>query len=1053
MKKITQYITVLIAVLALMLTNTNEINAQCNASVSGSDAYGDGWNGGSLEFFFDGISQGTYTVTGSGSTATITIPAGQTMTVNYTSGSWEGENEYTISIGGSPVFSDGPTPSTGMVYTYDCPGSGGGSCSVDAGSDKSICSGENVDLNGTSVGNVTISGSSTFNYSGSGQDCYNFLIGGYTSGMPSNATITSIDYDATIGYYCTSWYEIDLIINNAYISSGCNVTNAVYNGLNGSNANGQRLQLRSGDTDNWCDYVTMSASFTVNYTYSVPPTYSWSGGPIISGSNTLTPTVNPTSTTTYTLTATGCSASDEVEVVVNPLPTVNAGTALAAICQGATSIAMGGSVGGTATGGTWSGGAGSWNNASNPATATYTAGASETGTVTLTLTTSGGSCGTTSDTKTITINENPTVDVGSALSAICQGATSNTMGGSVGGGATGGTWSGGAGSWTNANDPDNATYTAGANESGTVTLTLITTGGSCGTTSDTKTVVVITPPGNPAVFGDQVWNVYGYNGNNTNVSTNNYKGYYIQPNLGGGNLGVKTQDFWTVTKSLSSAGTPIDNGNLWSGCPVNVDNNTFVHKRKGFPCGNYTFSMNEWDGETRVIIDGVDVWSCGVRDENNLGYINSNSSATSCLLTTSLAVQLDADSEIEIQTFEAAGNAKLGVDIIKVSPSALGGTIPGGTFPSTRTCVTKGSSWINFLDDNDKLIASINPNGEDLGKVTVTSYVGLPDFMKGCILPGNTLYHTAYMKRTWVMTSDAYPSGTDFNNNVSVRLPYKSSELSNLNSYAQTATTGNPTDGGTTNPATRANLMLTKITGTTENGIANLADCASTIRGVTSSGSGTNMLSTTDTEYVDFSIGQFSEFFTHKGNDNSNLPVTLTNFSASCDKQVTLNWTTASEQNSDYFMVEKSRTGQEWIFVGEQEAAGNSTTTINYNELDQNATNGVTYYRLRQVDMNGDEEMYGPISVSCSNNKNSLTAFPNPNNGSFTIEVSSDEMHSDAHLLLTDMTGKVITFQNVDVSVGTTQVMMDNLNLPKGAYLVSLQGSGMHLRPIKVIVD
>ncbi len=211
-----------------------------------------------------------------------------------------------------------------------------------------------------------------------------------------------------------------------------------------------------------------------------------------SGANWTTPIIS--STTTYYAEAVSgtCRSSSRTAVTatVNANPTANAGAALSAICQGATSSAMGGSVGGSATGGTWSGGAGSWTNANNPSTATYTAGAGESGSITLTLTTSGGSCGTTTATKSITINANPTANAGAALSAICQGATSAAMGGSVGGGATGGTWTGGAGSWTNANNPSTATYTAGAGESGSVTLTLTTSGGSCGTTTATKNITV-----------------------------------------------------------------------------------------------------------------------------------------------------------------------------------------------------------------------------------------------------------------------------------------------------------------------------------------------------------------------------------------------------------------------------------------------------------------------------------------------------------------------------------------------------------------------------------
>ncbi|MES2645344.1 MAG: hypothetical protein V4717_00610, partial [Bacteroidota bacterium] len=186
--------------------------------------------------------------------------------------------------------------------------------------------------------------------------------------------------------------------------------------------------------------------------------------------------------------------SNAIAITVNQNPTLNRGGSLSAICQGGTSIAMGGTVGGGATGGTWSGGAGMWTNANNPSTATYTAGASESGNVILTLTTSGGSCGTTFGTKSITVNQNPTAAAGGLLSAICQGGNSAAMGGTVGGGATGGTWSGGAGSWTNANNPSTAIYTAGASESGNITLTLTTSGGSCVTTFVTKTITVIQNP-------------------------------------------------------------------------------------------------------------------------------------------------------------------------------------------------------------------------------------------------------------------------------------------------------------------------------------------------------------------------------------------------------------------------------------------------------------------------------------------------------------------------------------------------------------------------------
>ena len=180
------------------------------------------------------------------------------------------------------------------------------------------------------------------------------------------------------------------------------------------------------------------------------------------------------------------------------MPTVNVGGAVAAICQGGTTAALGGSFGGGATSAVWSdGGAGGTfanNTGATPNTSTYTAAAGSATPVTLTLTTSGGSCGTTSANKQVTVNPLPTVNVGGAVTAICQGGTTAALGGSFGGGATSAVWSdgGAGGTFTNnaGGTPNTTTYTASAASSSPVTLTLTTAGGSCGTTTANKQVTV-----------------------------------------------------------------------------------------------------------------------------------------------------------------------------------------------------------------------------------------------------------------------------------------------------------------------------------------------------------------------------------------------------------------------------------------------------------------------------------------------------------------------------------------------------------------------------------
>lgn len=184
------------------------------------------------------------------------------------------------------------------------------------------------------------------------------------------------------------------------------------------------------------------------------------------------------------------------------------------------------------------------------------------------------------------------------------------------------------------------------------------------------------------------------------------------------------------------------------------------------------------------------------------------------------------------------------------------------------------------------------------------------------------------------------------------------------------------------------------------------------------------------------------------------LPIELIHFTANCDQKTTLSWTTASEQNSDRFIVEKSRDGRDWSFVAEQVAAGNSNTMITYHQTDENPMNGVNYYRLRQVDLNGVEQIYGPISTSCSGNENnSMTVYPNPNNGAFTVEISSTKNHTGAQLVLTDMIGRTVVSQMVNITAGTNQIMISNGDLQMGTYMVTVHGIDSELKPVKVVVN
>lgn len=237
----------------------------------------------------------------------------------------------------------------------------------------------------------------------------------------------------------------------------------------------------------------------------------WSGGQgsFSPNANNLNATYSPTQSeinagsVVLTLTTTGIgnciAATDSLTIVFTPSPTVNAG-ANAAVCANNPEVSLDGAVT-IATGGTWSGGEGSFSPSAEDLNAVYTPTQDEigAGSVTLTLTTTGnGNCIAVSDQITITITPAPTAHAGTIIT-VCENSPVAQLNGSVTI-ASGGIWSGGEGMFNPSNTTLNAEYTPSANEIavGTVTLTLTTTGnGNCLEVSDQ---VVINIPEAPVVM-------------------------------------------------------------------------------------------------------------------------------------------------------------------------------------------------------------------------------------------------------------------------------------------------------------------------------------------------------------------------------------------------------------------------------------------------------------------------------------------------------------------------------------------------------------------------
>lgn len=116
------------------------------------------------------------------------------------------------------------------------------------------------------------------------------------------------------------------------------------------------------------------------------------------------------------------------------------------------------------------------------------------------------------------------------------------------------------------------------------------------------------------------------------------------------------------------------------------------------------------------------------------------------------------------------------------------------------------------------------------------------------------------------------------------------------------------------------------------------------------------------------------------------LPIELTDFTGSQQGHaVKLEWTTASELNNDKFIIERSSNGDDFDAIDIVSGAGTTEIVHYYQFFDQAPADGINYYRLKQVDLDGAFTYSQMIVVEVSGEASYLKIYPNPSNGLCTI--------------------------------------------------------------------
>jgi len=153
------------------------------------------------------------------------------------------------------------------------------------------------------------------------------------------------------------------------------------------------------------------------------------------------------------------------------------------------------------------------------------------------------------------------------------------------------------------------------------------------------------------------------------------------------------------------------------------------------------------------------------------------------------------------------------------------------------------------------------------------------------------------------------------------------------------------------------------------------------------------------------------------------------------ERSVLLSWETAQEQNSKNFEIERSSDGRTYKRIGSVSAAGNSNSIIGYSYTDDMPFKGLSYYRLKQIDLDA-KFTYSEVAKVNFEAVEKLLVFPNPATDQLTIQLPSNSRFTSTHVL--DASGKLVLQKQM--TSGSGKLELDIRSLSPGWYVIQLRG-------------
>lgn len=173
------------------------------------------------------------------------------------------------------------------------------------------------------------------------------------------------------------------------------------------------------------------------------------------------------------------------------------------------------------------------------------------------------------------------------------------------------------------------------------------------------------------------------------------------------------------------------------------------------------------------------------------------------------------------------------------------------------------------------------------------------------------------------------------------------------------------------------------------------------------------------------------------------LPVHFVNYTGSLkENKAVITWSTADEQNNDHFIIERSTNGSTYDSVGRVQASTMvGTNNYSYTETNYNAT---TYYRIRQVDVNGSYTYSGVIILKNNSSSKEMTVYPSVASTTIQYAIGSDAQ-ANAMVQVFDFSGRAMINSREVLNQGANLKALDVSHLATGAYIlkVSVPSTGL----------